>query len=78
MRAARASSVDKAKKAKRAAITVGARKAKIASGAKWTATVSLDRAGRRMLRRLGRLLVSVITVSTPSGGTPDRHCRRPA
>ena len=73
----RTASAKKAKKAKRVAITVGARKAKIASGAKWTATVPLDRAGRRMLRRLGRLPVSVITVSTPSSGTPT-VCRRPA
>ena len=67
-RRARAASVDKAKKAKRAYLTVGARKAKIKSGAKWTATVSLDRSGRRLLRRGGHLTVRVVTTSTTSGG----------
>ena len=52
-RRARAASVDKAKKAKRAYLTVGARKAKIKAGAKWTATVSLDHTGRRLLRGSG-------------------------
>ena len=67
-RHARAASVDKAKKAKRAYLTVGARKAKIKSGAKWTATVKLDGQGRRLLRRLGHLTVRVVTTSTTSDG----------
>ena len=65
---ARAASVDKAKKAKRAYLTVGARKAKVKSGAKWTATVKLDGKGRRLLRRLGHLTVRVVTTSTTSDG----------